>query len=154
VLEAEQYKRQLFATALADKVVRDQAYRQAVYDREKQRGDVALRDTLSMADSAQTIDGKVYVVGKDAAGNVVKEPLSAFLIRAMAKSDEIKNEIAMAVAKETAADGVVNRKLQAVAELDVALEAYRQAAESGAVDPAQINKLLADVMAALKPLVK
>ncbi|MFH1602688.1 MAG: hypothetical protein ABIH03_02140 [Pseudomonadota bacterium] len=152
VMQANSFKRDVLRQAIADKVVRDQAYRQVVYEQVSDQIEADLQKTLAV-NAEVAADGQVYVRGLDKDGKEVREPLAAFIRRAIALADANRQKVVHAVAAETAADQVVNDKLAAVAELDAAIERYQVAAESGAL-PQDLDKTLDDILASIKPLLK
>jgi hypothetical protein len=152
--QADAFKREVLAQALQDKRVRDQAYRQAVYEREFARAQESLDVTLAQANNVEVAEnGVAYIRGKDASGKEVREPVGDFVKRAIALADANRQKIATAVEAETAADEVVNAKLRAALQLDIAIEKYRQAAEKGTT-PQDLDKIMQDLVKAIKPLLK
>jgi hypothetical protein len=151
--EANAFKREVLAEAIADKRVRDQAYRQTVYEREKAERDRALEQTLALTQQVEMVDGEAFVRGYNAEGEEVREKLDSFVRRAIALADTNRKKIADAVAAETAADDDVNEKLLAALQLDFAIEQYHVAVEKGA-SAQDLNKALGEIIRTLRPILK
>jgi hypothetical protein len=153
VTEANEFKRELLVRAIKDKGVRDAAYQKTLKDVERAKLNRQFEANMALTRNVEQVDGVPHVYFL-ADGKKIHEPLDQFILRVIALKEANAAKLEAMELKEDAEDAKVDAKLAAVLKLDILTEEYQRAVDTKTVGAQDLNKLIAEVIATVKPLIQ